>query len=253
MQMRLTEYVTGVFPYLSEDAIERDAEDFLAEYAQARGVVIEPPIPIEDIVEKHLKLRVEFDDIHRLLGSPRSEFLPVILGAMVFKDRRIVVDESLDPEEYPSREGDYRLILAHEGCGHWRLHSHLFTRKRWTPSLEEGAVEVVVGTDRLEPQAEFYAHCVLMPRKLVVAVFEEIFPDRRPRIVEQPPIAAVPSAKCKDGEFGDVDSKEELLDRLVLPLADHFLVPPTAMRVRLERLGLLQCEVTQQRILAGGA
>ena len=48
-------------PYLSEEQIERDAAALLAEYEQARGVVIAPPIPIEDIVEKHLKLGIEFD------------------------------------------------------------------------------------------------------------------------------------------------------------------------------------------------
>jgi hypothetical protein len=59
-------------PYLREEQIERDAFALLAEYAQARNVVITPPIPIEDIVEKHLKLSVEFDDTHRLFGVPRS-------------------------------------------------------------------------------------------------------------------------------------------------------------------------------------
>ena len=57
-------------PYLAEKAIERNAEALLAEFAHARDVVIEPPIPIEDIVEKHLKLGIEFDDTHRLFGIP---------------------------------------------------------------------------------------------------------------------------------------------------------------------------------------
>ena len=61
-------------PYLSEEQIERDAAALLAEYAEARSVVIAPPIPIEDIVEKHLKLGFEFDDTHRLFGVPRSGF-----------------------------------------------------------------------------------------------------------------------------------------------------------------------------------
>ena len=56
-------------PYLSEETIERDAETLLAEYAYARGVSLKPPIPIEDIIEKHLKLRLEFDDLHE---RPRS-------------------------------------------------------------------------------------------------------------------------------------------------------------------------------------
>jgi hypothetical protein len=51
-------------PYLAEEAIERDAEALLAEFSHARGVNIELPIPIEDIVEKYLKLGIEFDDTH---------------------------------------------------------------------------------------------------------------------------------------------------------------------------------------------
>jgi hypothetical protein len=44
-------------PCLHGEQIERDAAALLAEYAQARCVVIESPIPIEAIVEKHLKAR----------------------------------------------------------------------------------------------------------------------------------------------------------------------------------------------------
>ena len=64
-------------PYLSDEAIESDAAALLAEYAHARGVTIEPPIPIEDIVEKHLKLRIEFDDTHKLFGVPRPGPIPI--------------------------------------------------------------------------------------------------------------------------------------------------------------------------------
>jgi hypothetical protein len=114
--------MTRFTPYLSEEAIERDAAALLNEYANARGLTIEPPIPIEDIVEKHLKLGIEFDNTHQLFGVPRPASDPDILGAIFFDDRRIVIDESLDPEEYPAKEGRYRFTLAHEGGGHWRLH-----------------------------------------------------------------------------------------------------------------------------------
>ena len=43
-------------PYLSDEVIERDAAALLAEYAQARGTAIIPSVPIENIVEKHLKI-----------------------------------------------------------------------------------------------------------------------------------------------------------------------------------------------------
>src|SRR5262249_30321082 len=89
--------MTKFIPYLSEEAIERDAAALLHEYASARGVPIEPPIPIEDIVEKHLKLGIEFDDTHKLFGVPRPSVDPDILGAIFFDDRRIVIDETLDP------------------------------------------------------------------------------------------------------------------------------------------------------------
>jgi len=111
-------------PFLAKEYIERDAAALLAEYEQARSVIIAPPIPIEDIIEKHLKLRIEFDDIHRLFDVPRSGVKPDILGAIFFDESRIVIDESLDPEEYPAKEGQYRFTLTHEGCGHWRLQKY---------------------------------------------------------------------------------------------------------------------------------
>ena len=92
-------------PYLHEAQIERDAAALLAEYEQARGVTIAPPIPIEDIVEKHLKLCLEFNDTHRLFGVRQ-------FGANSFADARIVIDESLDPEENPAMEGRYRFTLT---------------------------------------------------------------------------------------------------------------------------------------------
>jgi hypothetical protein len=114
-------------PYIADETIERDAEALLAQFAHAKTVEIKAPIPIEDIVEKHLKLHVEFDDLHRLLGVPRdgSRSEPDIFGAIWLETGEIVIDESLDPEELPSLEGRYRFTLAHEGGGHWRLHRGL--------------------------------------------------------------------------------------------------------------------------------
>ncbi len=60
--------MTKFVPYIAEEDIERDAAALLAEYAQARRIVIVPPIPIEYILEKHLKLGIEFDNTHSLFG-----------------------------------------------------------------------------------------------------------------------------------------------------------------------------------------
>jgi hypothetical protein len=258
--------MTKFVPYLSDEQIERDAAALLTEYAQARGVAITPPIPIEDIVEKHLKLGIEFDDTHRLFGVPRSDLGldPDILGAMFFDEGRIVIDESLDPEENPSKEGRYRFTLAHEGGGHWRLHRHLFANDPAQAVLFGGPVAPSVvcrssqAKERVEWQADFYASCLLMPRKLVFAAWDEMFPDRQQRVLQprtpiNHPFVEVPRFECQIGDFDCSETDDIVLDRIARPLAERFLVSPIAMRIRLEKLGLLLREVPHQRILSGGA
>jgi hypothetical protein len=253
-------------PYLQEEQIERDAAALLAEYAQARSVVIAPPIPIEDIVEKHLKLGIEFDDMHRLFKHPRSGLGldPDILGAIWFDGRRIVIDESLDPEENPSKEGRYRFTLAHEGGGHWRLHRHLFAKDPKQVSLfNEPAPPSVVcrssqAKEPVEWQADFYASCLLMPLKLVMAAWDEMFPDRKPRVLRPDTPIAHPYVEIErmTDEFGNsigAGADDIVLENFARPLAEKFMVSPIAMRIRLEKLGLLRREVPHQRIFAGGA
>jgi hypothetical protein len=178
-------------PYLSDEVIERDAAALLAEYARARGVTVRPPIPIEDIVEKHLKLRVEFDDTHKLFGIPRDpECDADILGAIFFDEARIVIDESLDPEENPAKEGRYRFTLAHEGGGHWRLHRHLFAKDPTQAALFGGSAAPSIicrssqAKEPVEWQADFYASCLLMPRKLIFETWRERFGTTAPFIFE---------------------------------------------------------------------
>ena len=250
-------------PYLQEEQIERDAAALLAEYAQARSVVIAPPIPIEDIVEKHLKLGIEFDDMHRLFNHPRSGLGldPDILGAIWFDGRRIVIDESLDPEENPSKEGRYRFTLAHEGGGHWRLHRHLFAKDPAQVSLfnEPASPSVVCRSSQpkepVEWQADFYASCLLMPRKLVMAAWDEMFPDRKPRVLQPRtpithPFVEVPRVECQIGDHDWSETDDNVLDRIARPLAEQFLVSPIAMRIRLEKLRLLRREVPHRCIRA---
>jgi hypothetical protein len=252
-----------VVPFLAEEAIERAAAALLAEYSHARGAIIEPPIPIEDIVEKHLKLGIEFDDTHRLFGLPRTGDDPDILGAIFFEESRIVIDESLDPEEYPSKEGRYRFTLAHEGGGHWRLHRHLFAKDPAQAALFGGPAPPSVicrssqAKERVEWQADFYASCLLMPRKLVFAAWDEMFPDRKQRVLQPAtpidhPFAEIARIECgiRGAEFPESD--DQALESFAKPFAEKFLVSPIAMRIRLEKLGLLHRMVPLQRLLSDG-
>lgn len=248
-------------PYLHEEQIERDAAALLASFAQARGIVIVPPIPIEDIVEKHLKLGIEFDDMHKLFGVPRDpECGADILGAIFFNERRIVIDESLDPEEWPRIEPRYRYTLAHEGGGHWRLHRHLFVNKAGQGTVFSGPEPTSFvcrssqAKRRAEWQADYYASCLLMPRNLVVEMWRERFGNTCARIVlRKNRIALLDNVT---DEFAgairvfEQQRDDEAMNEFVRPFAHRFLVSMDAMRIRLERLGLLHREVPRQSYLA---
>ncbi len=242
--------------YVSDKAIERDAEALLADYAQARGIVIAPPIPIEDIVEKYLRLRIEFDDMHRLFNVPRKPlvFEPDILGAIYFGGKRVVIDESLDPEEYPKMEGRYRYTLAHEGA-HWRLHRGLVGKESPEGVILDGsaAPSVVCRSSeakaRIEIQADRHASCVLMPRSVVFGAWEEAFPDRQPRLLQPGGLIDHPFVEIAHDEFSK--SEDQALEFFARPFAEKFLVSPIAMRIRLEKLGLLHRTIPP-KIIPGG-
>jgi len=255
--------MTRFVPYLSEEQIERDAAALLAEYAQARGVTIAPPIPIEDLVEKHLKLGIEFDDTHRLFGVPRSGLDPDILGAMFFDEGRIVIDESLDPEANPAKESRYFYTVAHEGGGHWRLHRHLFAKH---PALQaalfEGPVAPSVicrssqAKERVEWQADFYASCLLMPRRLVHAEWHERLGRTKPLLLSdlRPNRTVLMRAETLIHEQGRSEAEavdDALFENVAERFARRFGVSRTAMRIRLEKLGLLLRADPRQQPIKG--
>ena len=95
-----------------------------------------------------------------------------------------------------------------------------------------------------------------MPRKLVFAAWDEMFPDRMQRVIAPSipvchPFVEVPLVRWKLFGKGGSESIEDALDRIARPLAEQFLVSPIAMRIRLENLGLLLREVPHQHLLAG--
>jgi Zn-dependent peptidase ImmA (M78 family) len=251
-------------PFLREDEIERDAKALLTDFERAWSMRIAAPVPIEDIIEKHLKLGVEFDDMHRLFGVPRSKasLEPDILGAIYFDERRIVIDEALDPEENPSKEGRYRFTLAHEGGGHWRLHRHLFAKDSAQYCLLEDLTRSAVvcrssqAKEPVEWQADFYASCLLMPRALVMQAWLERFPDGRPRVVEGSRRKVIVS--MTDPKERELEAKveewenEQAMEQVARPFAAQFIVSPIAMRIRLEKLGLLNREAAHQSALTVG-
>lgn len=248
-------------PYMPDHAIERDAEALLAQYAHARGLEIKAPIPIEDIVEKHLKLRVEFDDLHRLLDVPRSGLDPDIFGAIWLDIGRIVIDESLDPEERPAMEGRYRFTLAHEGGGHWRLHRGLVRSDRDQGALFADVPKPTVvcrsrDKERVEWQADFYASCLLMPRRLVHAEWQDRLGRTKPLLLSDlrsnEKVMSRAGILIHEQARNEVEAVDDaLFESIAEPMARRFCVSRAAMRIRLEKLGLLLRAEPKQQSLQG--
>jgi Zn-dependent peptidase ImmA (M78 family) len=210
----------------------------------------------------HLKLRVEFDDLHHLLDVPRSGLGSDsdIFGAIWLDSGKIVIDQSLDPEERPAMEGRYRFTLAHEGGGHWRLHRGLLRTDRKQGSLFIDVPEPTVvcrSTQAKHPvewQADFYASCLLMPRRLVHAEWKERLGRTRPLLLSdlQPNRKVLMRAQTLIYEQGRGETTavdDALFENVAEPIARRFGVSRMAMRIRLEKLGLLLRVAPQQQSL----
>lgn len=148
-----------VVPYLTYDHMEAVAQKLLFEYEQERGQLT-PPILIDDIIENHLKLSLEIENLRDELGCSD------ILGGIYFSERRIVIDSSLAEED-----GRYNFTAAHE-VAHWKLHRELFmSNSNQTDIVCRDSQK----RQREEYQADFTAACILMPRNLLAQAVREYY------------------------------------------------------------------------------
>ncbi len=229
--------------FMSPQEFEDEAALLLAEYGNAHRPVTSPPVPIDDIIEEHFKLAIEFQDM--LASFPEGD----VQGAIWFNEKRIAIDTRLVPEENPAMRGRYRFTLAHE-LAHWRLHRHLYLQRAGQPPLfpdGDARPDHVLRSNSSDPkevQANRLAACILMPREMVKRAWHGAHGSMEPvslrdlRARRQQVLAAevLRRGGVKQGEDG-IDNM--LLEHVARPLADTFEVSPDAMRIRLEGLSLL--------------
>ncbi|CAB1074379.1 hypothetical protein JY97_15785 [Alkalispirochaeta odontotermitis] len=137
-------------PWLSKKSIAAAADGVIAGYEAKVKRRVQPPIPVENIIERGLELRLGFADLRKNLK------LDDVLGATFVKKKMICVDQSL--AEYQN-EGRLCFTFAHE-TGHWVLHRKLVdqacrtgvmraaTRLRPNKPESTGHVEFVSDLDR---------------------------------------------------------------------------------------------------------
>ncbi len=213
-------------PFIPEVRIERAANDVLARWSAERKWVPAPPVPVDEIIELQLELRVDSEDLRGKLG------LPDVLGAIFFRSKSIQIDDSLDIEAHPHLLGRYRWTLAHEG-GHWVLHRELLTPPAAEASLfgELGAPEFVCRSSHKPPeekQADLFARYLLMPTEMVRRAWTSWRGDSDPVFLTD---------LREDASASDTDAA--VIDRFIRPFAEMFEVSREAMRYRVQDLGLV--------------
>lgn len=198
--------------FLAKDEIERRADALLDAYRRERGRALRPPIPVDDILETHLGLSLDFDDLARLLGAPD------VLGALWVDRREVYIDQSLDPVAHPRHEGRFNFSVGHE-IGHWVLHRHYLARDRAPHDSRRVADPPSVicrssgARAPIEVQAGLFATFLLMPARMIRARFHP--------------------SRYRSLTFA------EFVDYVLPQLAGEFGVSRSAMRYRLRAMGLL--------------
>jgi len=249
--------------YLSEQQIERDALGLLEAYFHERGQPIQIPIPADEILETHLGLSLDFDDLQALLG------VPDVLGALWADKREVFIDQSLEPDEHPEKEGRYYFSVGHE-IGHWRLNRQylrnadgqvaMFSDRKPEPTV---ICRTSQAKERVEWQADFFSSCFLMPRQCVLDAWSNRFGSLKPIVYADVadqgwtrrnkyrgprPISEI-MLRVVEETFEPHAYAFEAIAKEFKPM---FRVSTQAMRIRLENLGLLRIDHSVEEDLFGG-
>jgi hypothetical protein len=165
-------------PYLADADIEKRASALLAEYSSDRNTQVRAPIPLDDILV-HLGLRLDLDDLRTTLG------ILDVLGALWIEEKRIYIDQSLDPDERPSALGRFNFTLGHE-IGHWCLHRPYVEIQQLQGDLLQtsSCPSIVCRTsqqrERIELQADAFAHAAIGGDHALASAARTRAPQARP-------------------------------------------------------------------------
>ena len=214
-------------PWLSKETISDAASWLRAEYQTSTSRSAAPPIPVEDIIERALGLKLGFADLRKKLK------INDVLGATFVNDQLICVDQSLVENE---NEGRLCFTFAHE-AGHWVLHRELIAQVCRTGA--DGATIFCRKRDAKKPvewQADYFASCLLMPGKEVKRAFRNVF--------GYDPLVLYNEKSCFNGPicFDPCVQNWPLIAAAVKKAGGFSNVSKQAMIIRLQELGLVKNE-----------
>jgi Zn-dependent peptidase ImmA (M78 family) len=186
-----------------------------------------PPIPVEDIIERELRLKLGFTDLRKKLK------LDDVLGATYLNAKSIWIDQSLVGNQ---NEGRLCFTLAHE-AGHWVLHREYIDQA--CRKGDDGAnifCRIKDAKKPIEWQADYFASCLLMPEKFLKRAFTEVFGSD--------PLVLYNEQSCFDGPicFDPCAQNWPLIATSVIEAGGFSNVSKHAMIIRLQDLGLVKNE-----------
>jgi Zn-dependent peptidase ImmA (M78 family) len=216
--------------FLQPQEIESAVRELLRAFAKGRGIQIVPPIPVDDIIEKHLKVRLEISDLVTRLG------MTDVLGATWFDEGIIRIDERLE-----AQEGRLSFTLGHE-VGHWVLHRPQLEADKVAPlplQNQEAPPAVVCRTSEkkapAEWQADQFASRLLLPERFVREAFTAA--------IGSDPVGIDGLRARRDTP--EVNARWREVAASVVAAGNFSNVSNEAMRYRLEGLGLV-CDGDQR-------
>ena len=153
-------------PLLSKREITDVAERMLADFQKEEGHMIYPPIPVEDIIERHLNLNLDY------VAMETRPNEPAVLGAIYIHDRLIKINTGMTQDR---NVGRLAFTCAHE-AGHWALHRRIVE----AANRKEGCPPVILCRKKreyqpIEWQANYFAASLLMPEEAVIEGFKKAF------------------------------------------------------------------------------
>jgi len=217
-------------PWLTKKSIADAASGVLTDYETKIKRRIQPPIPVEHIIERGLSLRLGFTDLRKKLK------LDDVLGATYVKEKMICVDRSLAENQ---NEGRLCFTFAHE-AGHWVLHRRLVDQACRTGG-GRGFIfcRIKDAKEPIEWQADYFASCMLLPEATVEAAFCKCF-GSKPLILYN-----VKSAYSGPVCFDPCVETWPRIAGVVKEAGGFSNVSNQAMIIRLQDLGLVKNETQE--------
>jgi Zn-dependent peptidase ImmA (M78 family) len=211
-------------PWLPKRFIANKAAALAELYRSRTGCTLEPPVPVETLIEKELGLTIGFEDLERLLG------IRGVMGALYVEKKLILVDNSLLQAD---QEGRLSFTFAHE-VGHWVLHRDLAV----SSPLRDGYPRILCREAEaglpLEWQANCFAACLMMPESALRDTFRQLYGDAPLRIYN------FESAYCGPLGFDPCVANWPLIADAAIDCGRFSNVSRQAMIIRLQELGLLE-------------